>query len=418
MKLTKLSLLVIGAIASTQAHSAAFQLAEHSASGLGRAFAGDAAIAEDASVIARNPALMSQFEQNVFTVAATYIKPDVSLEGLGAPAGIDASSLNDDSIAPAAVVPGAYFLMPVDDKLSVGLGAFSNFGLASELSENYPAGQIAGETSITTVNLNASAAYKLNEQWTVGAGLNIIYAEAELTRFFGETPLPLPVNTVATKLEGDDIAFGWNVGVSYDINDNHRLGFSYRSEVEVAFEGDYTNQLPSAFGGLEGSSIDGRLNVSLPAIAEISGVHQTTTDLSLHYSVMWIGWSSLDRLDAVSEQGNILFSKVEDFSDSYRYALGGTYQYNSDVTVRFGIAYDETPSSPAHMSISIPDNNRVWYSTGFNYKIDDNSSIDFGVTYIQGKGASFTEADNLGQQWQFYSEGNATLIGLQYNQAI
>lgn len=423
MKINKTFLLVSCALSSTQAFSAAFQLAEHSASGLGRAFAGEAAIAEDASVVARNPALMSQFDRSMFTVAGTFIKPDVSLKGDSAPAGIDVKDMDQSSIAPSAVVPAMYYVRPINDKVALGFGAFSNFGLSTEFDDDYAAGQLAGKTSITTINLNSSISYKVNEQLSVGAGLNVIYADAEVTRHFGETHLlpPMltpPAETEAVRLEGDDITFGWNVGMSYDINSNHRIGLSYRSEVDVDFEGDYSNELPTLVGGLNGESKPGRLSITLPAIAELSGLHSITDTFALHYSVLWTGWSSFDKLEAyIEDKEGPVFTKVENFSDSVRIALGGTYQYSDTVKVRAGIAYDESPADDNHLSISIPDSNRIWLSSGVNYTLSDQSSIDFGVTYIKGEKESFTEKDSLGQDWSFTSEGNATLVSLQYNHA-
>ncbi|MGL5974535.1 MAG: outer membrane protein transport protein, partial [Aeromonas sobria] len=69
------------ALATGQVHAAAFQLNEHSASGLGRAYAGEAAIADNASVLARNPAAMTTFDKMAVSVSGTYIKPDVDVEG-------------------------------------------------------------------------------------------------------------------------------------------------------------------------------------------------------------------------------------------------------------------------------------------------------------------------------------------------
>lgn len=68
-------------LASTQTFAAAFQLNEHSASGLGRAYAGEAAIADNAAVLSRNPAAMITFDKMALSVSGTYIKPDVDVAG-------------------------------------------------------------------------------------------------------------------------------------------------------------------------------------------------------------------------------------------------------------------------------------------------------------------------------------------------
>ena len=98
-----------------------------------------------------------------------------------------------------------------------------------------------------------------------------------------------------------------------------------------------------------------------------------------------------------------------------RYAVGATYQVSSKMKLRTGIAYDETPADENHMSISIPDTNRVWVSAGLNYTFDNKSSVDFGASIIKGETQTFTETDDFGQQWGFESQGDAYIVSAQYN---
>ncbi|MDN3390563.1 outer membrane protein transport protein [Pseudoalteromonas sp. APC 3691] len=414
MKFSKTLIAASLAFVSADSFAAAFQLSEQNASGLGRAYAGEASIADDASVVARNPALMTLFKEKQLSVVAIGVIPDVSLEGESAPAGIDESSLDDDSIAPSAVVPAAYFTMPYSDKISLGFGAFSNFGLSTDFDDDYSAGQIAGKTEIFTVNLNASVAYKVTEKFSYGIGLNVIYAEAEIVRHLGETPLPLPAQTEARNLKGDDTGFGLNVGLMYQIDDNSRFGFNYRTETDITFDGDFSSALPTNFGGTNGVKYPGAVDITLPAIAEFSGSHQLDDKLGLHYSVLWTGWSSFESLEAqvTAPTGDkfIGFSKDESFSDSMRYAIGSDYQYSENLLLRAGVAYDESPVSQDHLSISIPDTDRFWFSFGGNYAIDQQSNVDLGVSIIRGKTQNFKE-----DGFEFESEGNAVLIGAQYN---
>ncbi|MCF2862367.1 MULTISPECIES: outer membrane protein transport protein [Pseudoalteromonas] len=404
------------ALLSTESFAAAFQLAEQNASGLGRAYAGEAAIADDASVVARNPALMSQFETAQLSVAAIYVEPDVSLEGESTNNGLNPNVLNDDSIAPSAVIPAGYFVLPVNDKVAVGFGAFSNFGLATEFASDYAAGQLAGETEIVTINSNVSVSYKVDEALTLALGVNHVYADAKIVRNLGANPLGAPASLEAVHLEGDDYGFGWNVGLAYDLDSDNRLGFHYRSETDLTFEGDYTNQLPAALGGLNGQTLPGTVDLTLPAIAEFSGSHQLNQDYGLHYSVLWTGWSSFDKLEAyVPVSEGPVFSKNEDFSDSIRVSIGGDYQLTNDIKLRAGLAFDESPVAQKHLSISIPDTDRFWLSFGAEWFIDEASSVDLGASILRGKTQNFVEGDNLGQQWGFESEGHAYLVGAQYN---
>lgn len=417
MKFTKTLIAASLAVMSADTFAAAFQLAEQNASGLGRAYAGEAAVADDASVVARNPALMSVFKEQQLSVAGIAVVPDVSLRGTEASnASVNPGQLNDSSIAPAAFVPAGYFVMPIDDKFAVGFGAFSNFGLATEFDADYPAGQLAGETEIVTVNMNVSGSYKINEQFSVGLGLNYIYADAKIIRNFGANPLGLPAQTQAVHLEGDDYGFGWNIGASYQLDENSRFGFNYRSETDITFDGEYSNQLPAQIGGLAGASVPGSVEITLPAIAEFSGTHQLDEKTGLHYSVMWTGWDSFEKLEAyVPGLDEPVFDKEENFSNAMRYSIGGDYQYNDAVLLRAGLAYDESPADKNHMSISIPDTDRFWYSFGVNYTMSEQANLDIGMSILRGKTQNFTESDGLGQQWGFESKGHAYLFGAQYN---
>ncbi len=410
--------LIAAAVASLSFDTlaAAFQLAEQNASGLGRAYAGEASVADDASVVGRNPALMSLFDKAQVSAAAVYIKPDVSLKGESTNNGMDPAVLDDGSIAPSAVVPAAYLVLPVNDKVALGLGAYSNFGLATEFADNYAAGQLAGDTEITTVNMNLSAAYKVSEQFSIGLGLNYVYADAKVIRHFGASPLPLPAQTEAVNLEGDDYGFGWNLGLMYQLDGDSRFGFNYRSETDIAFSGEYSNQIPAAFGGTGGMALPGKLDLTLPAMAEFSGSHRLNETTGLHYSIQWTGWSSFDKLEAFVEgvQGAV-FTKQEKFKNSLRYAVGGDYALNEALTLRAGIAYDNSPVEHEHLSISIPDTDRTWFSFGANYKLDQQASFDLGASVLRGKTRHFVESDALGQQWGFESKGHAYLLGAQFN---
>ncbi|MBB1329074.1 MULTISPECIES: outer membrane protein transport protein [unclassified Pseudoalteromonas] len=419
MKFSKTLIAASLAFVSADSFAAAFQLSEQNASGLGRAYAGEASIADDASVVARNPALMTLFKDKQLSVAAIGVIPDVSIEGESTNNGIDPSALDDDSIAPSAVVPAIYFTMPYNDKVSIGFGAFSNFGLSTEFNDEYVAGQIAGETEIFTVNLNASVAYKVTEQFSFGIGLNAIYADATVIRKVGANASGIDFGADAVNLQGDDTGFGLNVGLMYQLDDNSRFGFNYRSETDITFDGDFSNDLPAAIGGTGGAKLPGAVDLTLPAIAEFSGSHQLDDKLGLHYSVLWTGWSSFESLEAqvTLPTGDkfVAFEKQEQFDDSFRYSVGADYQYNEDLLLRAGVAFDESPVSQTHLSISIPDTDRFWFSFGGNYTIDQNSNVDLGVSIIRGKTQTFTEADDSGSQWGFESKGHAVLLGAQYN---
>lgn len=412
------------ALATGQVHAAAFQLNEHSASGLGRAYAGEAAIADNASVLARNPAAMTTFDKMAVSVSGTYIKPDVDVDGAINRVDANGNKLakltdaSESGIAPAAFVPAAYFIQPLNDQWAWGIGLFSNYGLSTEYSETFPAGAGAGNTELMTLNINPNIAYRINEHFSVGAGINAVYGAAELNRFAGYTGTALPKDTNVAHLKGDTWGFGWNVGTLYEVNENHRFALTYRSQVDMSFDGD--------FQGLTSGNrtVDGNLKLDLPAQAEFAGYHRLNQQFAVHYSVNWTDWSAFQELKATSSgcntpgQPGVCLNKPEKFKDSTRYSIGGTWYINPAWEARLGFAYDNTPIEAEYRSLSIPDSDRVWYSAGATYHINTDMSVDFGMAYLDGKEVDVNEGlpnhDSL-NRWQGTSHGNAFLASAQFN---
>lgn len=403
------------ALATSQVHAAAFQLNEHSASGLGRAYAGEAAVADNAAVLARNPAAMTTFDKMAVSVSGTYIKPDVDVDGsIATPLG--KVSASESGIAPSAFVPASYFIQPLNDQWAWGIGLFSNYGLSTEYSKTFPAGAGAGDTELLTLNINPNIAYRINEQFSIGAGINAVYGAAELNRYAGllGPALGQKSDTRIAHLKGDTWGFGWNVGTLYEINKDHRFALTYRSQVDMSFDGD--------FQGLTSGNrtVDGNLKLDLPAQAEFAGYHRLNEQFAVHYSVNWTDWSAFQELKATSNQcaGGVCLQKDEKFKDSTRYSIGGTWYINPAWEARLGFAYDNSPIEPEYRSLSIPDSDRVWYSAGATYHINPDMSVDFGMAYLDGKEVDVNEglrnhSDAL--RWKGSSHGNAFLASAQFN---
>lgn len=418
------------ALATGQVHAAAFQLNEHSASGLGRAYAGEAAIADNASVLARNPAAMTTFDKMAVSVSGTYIKPDVDVDGAVYAGANKMAPASESGIAPAAFVPASYFIQPLNDQWAWGIGLFSNYGLSTEYSKTFTAGSAAGDTELVTFNINPNIAYRVNEKFSVGAGINAVYGAAELNRYKGSLPIPgLNTDSKISSMKGDTWGFGWNIGTLYEINENNRLALTYRSQVDLKFKGDYSNDinpLIPGLGGLGGKTVDGQLNLDLPAQAEFAGYHRLNQQFAVHYSVNWTDWSAFEELKATGSQcgvgtanPGVCLQKPEKFKDSLRYSIGGTWYVNPSWEARLGFAYDNTPIEAEYRSLSIPDSDRIWYSAGATYHINTDMSVDFGMAYLDGKEVDVDESltsDHKGQpRWKGTSHGNAFLASAQFN---
>lgn len=432
-------------LAAGGANAAAFQLAEVSTSGLGRAYAGEAAIADNAAVIATNPALMTVFKRAQFSTGGVYINSKVDMRGdvetkINRVTGKDQKgSASKNDVVPEAFIPNLYFVTPVNDKLALGAGMNVNFGLKSEYGRDYAAGLFGGETKLSTINLNFSGAYRVTQGLSVGLGLNAVHAKAKLDRTAGilkkaidEVNSTGSASTVLPQLsdannyfksKGKSVVqlqdksawgFGWNAGLMYQFNENNRMGLAYHSAVDIDFT-DYTaSSLKAGKVGEESS-----LTLRLPDYVEFSGLHQVTNRFAIHYSYKYTHWSHLNKLYARYNDGKTTFDKELQYSNSSRVAFGSTYDIDDKLTLRAGVAYDQA-ASRHYRSASIPDTDRTWYSLGATYSFTPNFSVDFGYAYLKGKKIHFKEEEKaVGGQVtttaNYTSKAHANLYGLNLN---
>ncbi|HDM8130008.1 TPA: outer membrane protein transport protein [Vibrio harveyi] len=413
---------------SSVANAAGFQLAEYSATGLGRAYAGEAAMADNASAQWRNPAMLTYLEGTQVSVGAIYVNPNIDVEGNVNFYGKDIPASSDD-FAHDAIIPNFYLSHQYNEKFALGLAFGTNYGMETDLGKDFGASHFGNEASVTTMEANLNAAYKLNDALSIGGGIRYIMGEGS----FGATapknnvvavhptlgPISVPQGTTLKYMEGDDTAWGWQVGTAWQINQDNRIGFTYKSEVDLKLEG-YAEGLGF---GLK-SRDNGYMNLSLPATAELASFHQLTDQLALHASINWTDWSSFEKLEAHMETAGTQMVKVENWEDNYRFAVGATYQLQPKLALRTGIAYDTSAVSDKNRTITIPETDRTWLSIGATYDWSKDFSLDAGFTYIIAKDAPITEsrgyesddkAEDVGGKFVGETTGNVWLIGVQAN---
>ncbi|MBN7278835.1 transporter [Vibrio cholerae] len=416
MRLFKKSLLAVTVtLATQQAFAAGFQLNAQSATGLGRAFAGDAVIADNAAVMSRNPAAMALFDEMALSLGFETITTMIDVKDAkynGVPIA------DTDDVGGTSVAPNIHLIVPVNEQFAWGVNAYSNFGTKTEFSDSYPASEYGGLTDVKSFNLGLAGSYRLNQEWSFGAGLDLIYGQGTMKRFASATlaaGAKVPTGTPLLNVDkADGWAVGFNLGTVYELDENNRFGLSYRYSPEFKAKDDYGQEI----------------TLPLPDIAEFSGFHKIeNTQFAVHYSVQWIGWSAFDKIDfenLSSSRSTIaalqakltggVFGKKYEWQDGWHYSIGGTYYLNSDWTLRAGYMYD-TSAQDSLTSISVPDSDRQWLSAGFTYNIDDKSNVDFGFTYLMGKDVGVKE-DSAGTLLTATTHTDAILLGLQYSRTF
>ncbi len=372
------------------ASAAAFQLWEQNASGMGTAYAGSAAVADNASTIFFNPAGMSQLNGVQVSVGVAAIGPSYEFHNEGS-SGLTGNGGSGGNAGGWHAVPNAYFSWQVAPNWNLGLGISSPFGLSTEYDNtNWIGARQAVKSELRTVNYNPSVSYRLNDKVSLGAGINYQTLNAELT------------NSLA-KLKGDDSAIGWNAGALFTLSPAMRVGVSYRSAMKYRLEGKLNDTTPV------------NADVKLPDTFILSVWQQVSDRWEAMGDLSYTRWNTLKALNVHSQaSGALITSETFNYNNSWRLAWGAAYKATDAVKLKFGIAYDRTPVSDDDRSARVPDNDRIWFSLGGQWNAGAYGRVDLGYSYLYVKDATVSQNRN-GTNLRGHYENSAHLVGVQYS---
>lgn len=388
MKLKKLAvwipLAMSGAFVSGQTLAAGFALQNQNGAGTGYAYAGAAAVAEDASTIFFNPAGMTYLaEGHHLSGALTALSRSLKFDDGGTNAlrvavpPVPAYPLGGDGgqAGGTALVPAVFWAMSVSPALRVGVGVSPTFGNATEWDDDFIGRYQGNYSEIKAINVNPSVAWKVNDQVSLGFGVNMVKFEADLR---GMIPviaaLPATVD-VENKLSGDDTGYGWNAGAMFQVTPTTRIGLSYRSSIDLTVTGKSENPA---------SSTPVEVEIELPDTASLALSQKIGDRLELLADYTWTGWSSIPSLRVTNRDTEALLTDERlGFKDSYRVGVGAQYQYTDALRLRAGVAYDQSPvRNASDRTVRLPDADRTWLALGLNYKFNKQTSMDVGYAYL------------------------------------
>lgn len=370
-------------LASGSASASGFALIEQSASAQGLSYAGAAAMTDDASVMWFNPAQMTKIQGTQAIAGVHFISPKVQFndDGTGTGGG------NSDG-GTLGIVPNLYWKSAWQD-WHLGLGLNVPYGQHLDYGETWVGRYHATETDLKTLQINPNIARQLNQAWSVGFGLNAQYVDVLLAQKINQGAL----GDADAKVTGNNWAYGFNLGASYQPNEALQVGLSYRSGFSHKVEGkvEYKNinstipipQLGGATFGQIFYDADATADVNLPASASLAMQYAFNEKLNLLASTTWTAWSEYDQLVVKFDNNSLDSQSNQDFGDSWRYALGAQYQASDSLLWRTGIAWDQAPVPGAeNRSPRTPDSDRYWLSVGLGYQITPKMTLDVAYSHL------------------------------------
>lgn len=396
---------VLGGGGST-AQGAGFFLPYQGAAAIGNSLAGTAALGEDASTAYWNPAAMSRLEESQIAVAAHYAAPTIQFSNNGStgPAFIVPSTGgNGGDAGDPKVLPNLFAVVPYG-AWAFGVAVSATFGNRTEYDPTWRGRFQSTQSELTATNINPSLSYKWND-WSFGFGINYTRLEAEFHQ-----AVVVGFNSEGKgKLSGDDTAWSANAGVLWEVTPQTRLGFSYRSKIDFQLAGtqQVANANGSMFVGPPNPNLDIKADLTLPAIATLSAVHDFDSGWSILGDIAFTQWSEINQLNVKTISGAAVTTLPFDFKDALRVSLAANYRWNENWLFRGGVAFDQSPvKGSLERTAALPDSDRIWLSVGARWDmVPKKHRLDFAYAHV------FVEASEIGRT----TTGTASAMTLKGN---
>jgi long-chain fatty acid transport protein len=389
--------LMLGATlcASSLAQAAGFSLLEQTGSGIGSAYAGAGASADDASAMFFNPAALSLLPSPQVSIVAHGIDLETKFHDKGStlpPAGLGAlpAGSTHDNAGDVLPLGNAYIAWPLNDKISFGFAVNTPFGLKTEYDDPW-VGRFQGiKSELTTINANPAVAFKMNDFVSLGFGADYQHAHAELTN----AAMLGPATEGRARVDASDEAWGWNTGAIFTLPGATRIGVSYRSQMVYSLTGD-TNV--STLNGLPIAAASGptKINITFPDSASLSVAQPLSDSLELRADASWMNWSKVGTVFATNTATGTPRDVLHfGFKDTARVAVGIDYKRNDQWTFRAGTAWDQSPVKDDVRTVRLPDNDRWWLSVGTRWRPTQNLMLDaaFAHLFVRNTDIAITRA--------------------------
>lgn len=364
-----------------------FQINEHGskAMAMGGAFAG---LANDPSAMYFNPAGITQLTGTNFLGGVTLIAPSSSFRG-------PSPSIEESELEPHIFNPIHLSIThQFNEQLHFGFSVGNNYGLGTKWEDDWFGRFMAVETEIRTFFMNGVASYKVSDVLSVGFGYVFAYGDVIIGRSVNLSPF----NAEAyVELEGTGTGSGFTAGVLLTPSDAIQIGLSYRSEVQITFEGDATpSDAPSQYDGLlPNGGIEAPFTT--PANITLGVAVKPLKNLTFVADYQYVGWESYDKLevkytDYTLPDGSNTTTSVRDFNNSFLARVGVEYNYNESLDLRAGFLYDQNPIDDERLDPTLPDSDRLGFSAGVGYNLTENLVVDLAYLFLRFDERTITDS--------------------------
>jgi long-chain fatty acid transport protein len=378
------------------AGAAAFYLQEQSVRGWGRANSGETADRGPASLW-WNPAAIGGSDRTSLSFGATGFLPVGSIRDRGtlidrpgaAPIAVGGASAMTDPVQ-RGLAPNFAIAVPVNARIAFGLSVTSPFSFTTDYDSAGWQRYSAIRTRLLTADIQPSVAVAPASWLSVGAGLNVEYADAFLSNALPNLAAGLP--DARLKLTGNGWDLGWTAGVQVHPSDRLSFGIGYKSAVTHRLGGRV--QISGLLGPLAARNVDGPIKAGFTTPWQLSvGARAGVAErLTLNAQAVRYGWSEFDAIRLGAPLGNAV---PENYRDTWSFAFGADAEATPRLTLRAGIQIDPTPTRDGGRDPRVPDADRVDYNVGASLRVGERLTLDGAAALTDFRNSAVTRDEHF-----------------------
>jgi long-chain fatty acid transport protein len=399
----------------TAARGAGFALIQQGTAAMaqGNAFVAEAS---DPSAIFYNPAGMNQIKRAQLYQASFFIYPDREFHGGG-----QFSQTNHRLFRSLS----AYLVLPVHDRIALGVGYFSPFGLGTQWPPTWAGRYMSTFSDLKTYNVNPAVSVKVLDNLSLAAGFNMMWSRVTIKRKAPVAVGGIQLPDAEVEVTGDGNGQGYNLGVLYEPVPGVKLGVAFRSEINIKYDGELTLRLPSPLRSP--FPITGTSSITFPPSLTWGIAYNRLKPFTFEFDTTWTGWSTFDQLQVkidnpipVNGVPTNTITSPKNWRDAWAFRFGTSYEIKEGFKIRAGYIYDLTPVPDSTFDPQIPDANRHVFTVGkefrykrltlglaYNFILQETRTKNNAVTFngvpvpAQANGRYDSNIHTLGMSWIF-----------------
>jgi long-chain fatty acid transport protein len=343
----------------------------------GPAMTGLTATADDAVTAATNPAGLTRLHESEWVGGIRAFYADSDFTTTAQSVGGSFSNSSSNSLA----IPSLYYARPVNQDITFGISLTVPSGFGSDPGDATPGRYLLEKWTLAYVSLTPAAGYRVNEQFSLGVGVNLNYSLYDYqTAVFNGPGQP------DGRMELRDSAFGvgFQLGMLYELTPMTRVGLTYTSSSSSTFSStpELSGLSPqrAALLPIGIRNMEVTLRSEFPQHVAAGAWHEFADGKSATLDVVWVDFSQFGLSSATLGSTSIDVNNSR-YNNIWAASAGMNWPLNEKWTLRFGALYASPGVDMQNRSFSFRLDRIIGAGTGAEYRWGRNRIVGVNLTY-------------------------------------